>query len=191
MNLNCIFNSTIGPSRFDQAALVKYGPVTSVEEEEEEGTRKRRRRRRRSQPRPPQPNLPECSGQLAAMAPVMCFLGCEGNSPMFCLPADPKIRQKWEEFVFAGRQKANTPVYVCSRHFTEDCFVNKDKYEAGFATTLVLKEGAAPSIPGRFVVPQIQPVSDGSCGLFSVDRRREALWIQCRNVNTASGLYGD
>lgn len=114
------------------------------------------------------------------MAPVMCFLGCEGNSPLFCLPADPKILQKWEEFVFTGRQKTSTPVYVCSRHFTEDCFVNKDKYEAGFATTLVLKEGAAPSISGRFVVPQIQPVSDGSCGLFSVDSRREALWIQCR-----------
>lgn len=45
---------------------------------------------------------------------------------------------------------------VCSRHFSDECFINKAQVDAGFAHRLLLKVGAVPVIkdPGHESEPQ-------------------------------------
>ncbi|KAJ0000995.1 hypothetical protein NQD34_006015, partial [Periophthalmus magnuspinnatus] len=72
-----------------------------------------------------------------------CAFGCRG-SVMFKFPNDETIRQKWSEFVFGEISPKNA--FVCARHFTDDCFMNKDLYESGRISRLSLKSTAIPTI---------------------------------------------
>ncbi|XP_044215540.1 uncharacterized protein LOC122987624 [Thunnus albacares] len=86
------------------------------------------------------------------MTPRKCFFGCEGEEKklnLFAFPKDESTRQKWIQFLFSGKKQPYAYVFVCSRHFTEDCFLNRAQYEAGFSARLVLKDGSVPSIKGR------------------------------------------
>ncbi|XP_020781522.1 uncharacterized protein LOC110161145 isoform X3 [Boleophthalmus pectinirostris] len=81
-----------------------------------------------------------------------CAFGCRG-SVMFKFPNDETIRQKWSVFVFGEISPRNA--FVCARHFTDDCFMNKDLYESGRISRLSLKSTAIPTI--KDVPPLIKP----------------------------------
>ncbi|XP_042352913.1 LOW QUALITY PROTEIN: uncharacterized protein LOC121950890 [Plectropomus leopardus] len=87
------------------------------------------------------------------MAPRKCFYRCTGNATLFSFPTEPSVRKKWIDFVFAGKPQKYATVFICSRHFTDDCFLNKARYDTGFAVRLTLKEGAFPSIQGLLQDP--------------------------------------
>ncbi|XP_028291221.1 uncharacterized protein LOC114454733 isoform X3 [Gouania willdenowi] len=73
-----------------------------------------------------------------------CVFGCEENSPLFTLPKDETIRQQWLEFIFGSGPCPKKICYVCSRHFSDDCFQNKSLFESGLISTLTLKHYAIP-----------------------------------------------
>ncbi len=37
-------------------------------------------------------------------------------------------------------------MFVCSRHFSDECFINKVQFDAGFVDRLILKDGALSAI---------------------------------------------
>ncbi len=47
-------------------------------------------------------------------------------------------------------------MFVCSRHFSDECFVNKAQFDAGFAGRLIMKDAAIPEIkdPGHESKPR-------------------------------------
>ena len=64
-------------------------------------------------------------------------------------PSDDKLRKKWNTFVLQDRdEKYWTPGsgYVCSEHFTASDFENYFEKSMGFASKLILKEDAYPTI---------------------------------------------
>uniref|UniRef100_A0A3Q0SA27 THAP-type domain-containing protein n=1 Tax=Amphilophus citrinellus TaxID=61819 RepID=A0A3Q0SA27_AMPCI len=77
-----------------------------------------------------------------------CIFGCEGKLNLFALPKEERIRQQWIQYLFSDQRPPKATVYVCSRHFSEDSFVNKAQYDAGFSARLLLKDGALPFIHG-------------------------------------------
>ncbi|KAM4620361.1 uncharacterized protein ACJ7VT_007047 [Polymixia lowei] len=83
------------------------------------------------------------------MSPRKCFFGCEGKLILFAFPKEESTRQHWIQFLFTGQKQSYATVFVCSRHFTEDSFLNRAQYEAGFSARLVLKDGAVPCVKGR------------------------------------------
>ncbi|KAM7393960.1 hypothetical protein PAMP_020793 [Pampus punctatissimus] len=90
------------------------------------------------------------------MSPRKCFFGCEGKLNLFAFPKEENTSKLWIQFLFVGQQQPYTTVFLCSRHFTEDCFLNRAQYEAGFSARLVLRDGAVPSIKGRVEESQAQ-----------------------------------
>ncbi|CAI5657962.1 unnamed protein product [Oreochromis niloticus] len=82
------------------------------------------------------------------MSPKKCIFGCEGKLNLFALPKEERIRQQWIQYLFSDQRPPKATVYVCSRHFSEDSFVNKAQYDAGFSARLLLKDGALPFIHG-------------------------------------------
>lgn len=86
-----------------------------------------------------------------------CFVfGCKAKRDdtvsFHLLPNDLKVREKWVQFIWKDR---NVPVplpekaLVCSSHFPEYCFENFTRKKMGFASRLLLKPDAVPSIyPG-------------------------------------------
>ncbi|XP_073700525.1 uncharacterized protein [Garra rufa] len=80
------------------------------------------------------------------MSPKKCVFGCEGKFSLFSFPKNPALRERWMQFVFPGQQRSVASVFVCSRHFSDECFVNKAQVDAGFAYRLLLKDGAVPVI---------------------------------------------
>ncbi|XP_022066518.2 uncharacterized protein LOC110962796 isoform X2 [Acanthochromis polyacanthus] len=77
-----------------------------------------------------------------------CFFGCEGKLNLFASPKEESTRQYWIQFLFAGQQPT-VNWFLCSRHFSEDAFLNRAQYEAGFSARLLLRDGAVPSVKGR------------------------------------------
>ncbi|XP_052443742.1 uncharacterized protein LOC127985712 isoform X2 [Carassius gibelio] len=80
------------------------------------------------------------------MSPKRCVFGCEGKFTVFSFPKNPVLQQQWMQFVFPGQQRSVASAFVCSRHFTDECFINKAQVDAGFANRLLLKRGAVPVI---------------------------------------------
>lgn len=115
------------------------------------------------------------------MSPRKCFFGCEGKLNLFAFPKDVITRQHWMQFLFSGHKQLYASVFLCSRHFTEDCFLNRAQYEAGFSARLVLKDGAVPSVKARVEESQAQTVSNLSLRCLScIDNWTK--WL----LNTAS-----
>ncbi len=62
-------------------------------------------------------------------------------------------------------------VFVCSRHFGDECFINKAQFDAGFVHRLILKDGAVPVIkdPGKDSEPQTaSKTASNVCVLLAV-----------------------
>ena len=79
-------------------------------------------------------------------------VGCS-NTPservsLHKFPSDKHRRQIWARFVRRTRARWNLEesVFICSKHFCDDDFVNKLKFDMGYAKGLVLKETAIPTI---------------------------------------------
>ena len=62
--------------------------------------------------------------------------------------SDKHRRQIWARFVRGTHASWNLEesVFICSKHFCDDDFVNKLKFDMGYAKGLVLKETAIPTI---------------------------------------------
>ncbi|TRY82948.1 hypothetical protein DNTS_009621 [Danionella cerebrum] len=80
------------------------------------------------------------------MATRRCMFGCQGESPLFTLPKDKTLRQKWLDFIFGANPPPKKVCYVCTRHFTDDCFLNKSLFDTGLISRLSLKDRAIPSL---------------------------------------------
>lgn len=81
------------------------------------------------------------------MSPKKCVFGCEGVLSLFGFPKNPTLREQWMQFVFQGQHHGKCAgVFLCSRHFCDDCFTNKAQFIAGFADRLKLKKGSVPAI---------------------------------------------
>ncbi|XP_038575013.1 uncharacterized protein LOC119902736 isoform X1 [Micropterus salmoides] len=93
-----------------------------------------------------------------------CVLHCEGQPSMHRLPKDESLKNQWIKFIFNTVPQDYSPnLLLCSNHFREDCFLNRQQYNSGFAQRLVLKDDATPTLfgPGD---PQPQP--DAACRIF-------------------------
>lgn len=100
------------------------------------------------------------------MSPKKCVFGCEDKVTLFNFPKEPSLLARWTQLVFPGQQRRSCAnVFVCSRHFTDDCFTNKAQYEAGFAARLNLKAGALPTVEERESKPRV--VSSKTAGKVS------------------------
>uniref|UniRef100_A0A096M640 Uncharacterized LOC103145668 n=1 Tax=Poecilia formosa TaxID=48698 RepID=A0A096M640_POEFO len=74
-----------------------------------------------------------------------CVLGCEGDYPLFTLPKDDSIRQKWLDFIFGDFPPPKKNWYICARHFTDDSFLNKGLFDKGLIGRLSLLDHAIPT----------------------------------------------
>ncbi|XP_055061718.2 piggyBac transposable element-derived protein 4 isoform X1 [Misgurnus anguillicaudatus] len=87
-----------------------------------------------------------------------CILNCEGKFVLFSLPKEQNVRNQWIEFVFSAMpQQYNPNLFLCSRHFTDDCFSNIDNVNAGYERRLSLKNGSVPTLFGQ-CTSETQPV---------------------------------
>ncbi|XP_067287358.1 uncharacterized protein [Pseudorasbora parva] len=87
------------------------------------------------------------------MADTCSVVGCKAQKgqmvSLHVLPNDQKLRSKWVQFIGNNcnvRAKLPSRIYVCSRHFPENCFENFIMTKLGFASKLILKLNAVPSI---------------------------------------------
>uniref|UniRef100_A0A9J8BNT2 THAP-type domain-containing protein n=1 Tax=Cyprinus carpio carpio TaxID=630221 RepID=A0A9J8BNT2_CYPCA len=80
------------------------------------------------------------------MSPNNCAFGCEGKFTVFGFPKNPVLYEQWMKFVFPGQQRSVASAFVCSCHFSDECFINKAQVDAGFAHCLRLKHGVVPVI---------------------------------------------
>ncbi len=55
---------------------------------------------------------------------------------------------------FWGSNRVAQVCLFCSHHFSDECFVNKAQFDAGFADCLILKVGAVPSYESFPVMSQ-------------------------------------
>ena len=68
------------------------------------------------------------------------------------LPRQTELRERWIQFIWRHRDdpaKISTKTRVCSLHFLDNCFENLTRKNMGFATKLILKADAVPTLyPG-------------------------------------------
>ncbi|CAJ1081064.1 uncharacterized protein LOC117830406 isoform X1 [Xyrichtys novacula] len=85
--------------------------------------------------------------------PSRCVvLGCaDEDRSLFLPPSSQDLRTQWINFIYNDKVPTTTPkmFYVCANHFTEDCFINKGQFKAGFAKHLKLKPGSVPAVRVR------------------------------------------
>ncbi|XP_036452720.1 oocyte zinc finger protein XlCOF8.4-like [Colossoma macropomum] len=83
-------------------------------------------------------------------------VGCrQENVSLHTLPKHPTIRDEWLKFIFEEIPQSFSPnLTICSAHFSADCFLNQEQYNAGFAKKLLLKEGAIPDLLTSVSKPQ-------------------------------------
>ncbi|XP_078028004.1 uncharacterized protein LOC144464520 [Epinephelus lanceolatus] len=105
-----------------------------------------------------------------------CFVfGCnaakEDIVSVHVLPKDLQLREKWVQFIWKNRNvpdKLPEKTRICSSHFPEHCFENFTQKQMGFATKLVLKPDAVPSIyPGDTASTSLQVGLPVITGIFS------------------------
>ncbi len=77
---------------------------------------------------------------------MKCVFGCKGKITLFNFPKNAPLCEEWMQFVLPGQQWSLASVLVCSRHFGDECFINKAQVDAWIAYRLILKDGAVPVI---------------------------------------------
>ncbi|XP_069022877.1 uncharacterized protein [Embiotoca jacksoni] len=81
-----------------------------------------------------------------------CKVGKGESVSLHVLPKDPRLREKWVQFIWKNRSvpaKLPDKTRVCSSHFPEHYFENFTQKQMGFATKLILKPEAVPCVyPG-------------------------------------------
>ena len=77
---------------------------------------------------------------------------------LYSVPASEQQKRQWLHFIFNDNVPAavHVSLYVCTNHFTSDCFSNKGQYKAGFALTLTHIKGSVPTIPDPATAPEPQ-----------------------------------
>ncbi|XP_056310443.1 uncharacterized protein si:ch73-389k6.1 isoform X2 [Danio aesculapii] len=93
---------------------------------------------------------PDRTPQKVADHGYKCYVpDCSGDvSTLHTLPADKSSQEVWLKFIYDRvPAQVNSKLMVCSAHFTPDCFSNQGMFQAGFASRLILKKGAVPTIP--------------------------------------------
>ncbi|XP_065100527.2 uncharacterized protein [Paramisgurnus dabryanus] len=79
-----------------------------------------------------------------------CYFHPDCKSPIYGLPKDENIREQWLRFIFNSSSEHNNPnIFLCAAHFTEDSFINREKYNAGIAQMLILKNESVPTLSGQ------------------------------------------
>ncbi|XP_060797953.1 uncharacterized protein LOC132899921 isoform X2 [Neoarius graeffei] len=76
--------------------------------------------------------------------------GCDNTEKsLFLLLTGETLKTQWLNFIYFNNMPSSLPktVYVCRKHFPEECFHNLGQYRAGFAHQLSLKPGSVPRIP--------------------------------------------
>ncbi len=77
--------------------------------------------------------------------------GCTNeHQSIFLVPSYEPIKKQWVNFMFSGNAPTQLPkvLYVCAKHFTDDCFHNLGQYRAGLAEHLKIKSGSVPTLLG-------------------------------------------
>ncbi|KAG5849871.1 hypothetical protein ANANG_G00076290 [Anguilla anguilla] len=75
--------------------------------------------------------------------------GCTAsNVSMHTLPRDTALRREWVNFIFSNEVPENVSQHLrlCTAHFSPDCIGNQARYNAGFASKLLLTPGAVPTV---------------------------------------------
>lgn len=77
-----------------------------------------------------------------------CVFGCDDSNTMYSLPKDEATREKWLDFIFGNPKQENYTknLFVCDRHFDDDCLMNKAMFESGAVSRLILQPGSVPTI---------------------------------------------
>ncbi|KAI9999497.1 hypothetical protein NQD34_018477, partial [Periophthalmus magnuspinnatus] len=77
---------------------------------------------------------------------------------LYNLPKDEAAREAWLDFVYGNTNQQNFPknLFVCDRHFEEECLMNKSMFQSGLCHRLTLRPGSVPSI---YINVQHSPVS--------------------------------
>ncbi|XP_039550333.1 uncharacterized protein LOC120495031 isoform X2 [Pimephales promelas] len=68
---------------------------------------------------------------------------------VFLLPSSNPQKDQWLNFIYSGNaptQQHTKYLYVCAKHFTNDCFHNMGQFRAGHAKRLKLKSGSVPTV---------------------------------------------
>ncbi len=77
--------------------------------------------------------------------------GCANeHRSIFLVPSSEPMKNLWVNFIFSGNAPTRLPkvLYVCAKHFTDDCFLNLGQYRAGLAEHLKIKSGSVPTLLG-------------------------------------------
>lgn len=133
-----------------------------------------------------------------------CVLGCEGDYPLFTLPKDATIRQKWLDFIFGDFPPPKKNWYICARHFTDDSFLNKGLFDKGLIGRLSLLDHAIPTRLKPFEWGQVSETTTHIVLLLFFERSMvvtkitmcilELFYYQaetsCKNLCTRSGFMG-
>uniref|UniRef100_A0A672ZI96 THAP domain-containing protein 1 n=1 Tax=Sphaeramia orbicularis TaxID=375764 RepID=A0A672ZI96_9TELE len=93
-------------------------------------------------------------------------VGCtHQHDSLFLLPTSEPLRKKWLDYIFDDHVPNNIPkrLYVCARHFTDECFSNMSPYSSGLAQRLRIKKDAVPTLRDPST-----SVGDGSSSHFFV-----------------------
>ncbi|XP_016360078.1 piggyBac transposable element-derived protein 4-like isoform X4 [Sinocyclocheilus anshuiensis] len=96
-----------------------------------------------------------------------CFLRCESKSSLHLLPKHEEVKSQWLKFIFTvtPHQYISNNLLLCSRHFTDGCFLNLGEVNAGFAKRLFIKDGAVPTLFGPSRASASQLGNSGKSGL--------------------------
>ncbi|KAJ8265577.1 hypothetical protein COCON_G00146760 [Conger conger] len=86
--------------------------------------------------------------------------GCTAaHVSMHTLPRDTALRQEWVNFIFSNKvpEYVSQHLRLCTAHFSPYCIENQARYNAGFASKLVLRPGAVPTVlnPDSDVKPKL------------------------------------
>ncbi|XP_041843781.1 uncharacterized protein LOC121641608 [Melanotaenia boesemani] len=79
-------------------------------------------------------------------------VGCiNAHNSLHRPPASEPLRSAWLNFIFHGNVPTSVGkvLFVCSKHFKDECFSNLRQYQDGFAERLRLNEGSVPSLHGN------------------------------------------
>ncbi|KAA8579040.1 hypothetical protein FQN60_010564 [Etheostoma spectabile] len=77
--------------------------------------------------------------------------GCTNeHKSLFLAPSAVSVKSQWVNFIISGNAATQLPkvLYVCAKHFTDDCFLNLGQYRAGLAERLKIKPGSVPTLRG-------------------------------------------
>ncbi len=77
--------------------------------------------------------------------------GCTNEHRSISLvPSSEPMKKLWVHSIFSGNAPTQLPkvLYVCTKHFTDDCFLNLGQYRAGLAERLKIKSGSVPTLLG-------------------------------------------